>query len=686
MAAAGDSADWELSNQRYLGAALTWLRLRLEHQARASRAGSPEEDSELQQAQLLLSVAEATEPPPAMAILAARFGLSRFERNVLLLCAAMELDTRIPELCARAQHDAARQFPTFALAFSLFEDAAWDALAPDRPLRRWHFLEVHRSALQPLTTSALKADERIVSYLKGLNYLDERLSPLVAPAELTSSVVDAVSESQAEVVEAIVRAVEGSFLTGRRGPVHLFGADSASKELVAQRVAQRLGCRMYRLPIELLPKDPLELETLARLWERESSLLPLALYFDARDIDGAHAAEASPSGPIPGTLRRFLSQSNSLVFLSTRELPGTAGAALLSAEVQKPTPLEQRAAWAAALTDVPEGTDKLLTSHFNLNVAAIEQIAREVSANGGQGTPAQRQDRVWRACLQRCSPELDVLAQRIEPKATWKDIVLDESALDLLRQIAHQVRERSVVYDDWGFRRKLSRGLGVNALFAGDSGTGKTMAAEVLANELNLNLYRIDLSGVVSKYIGETEKNLRRLFDAAENGGTLLFFDEADAIFGKRGEVKDSHDRYANIEINYLLQRIEAYTGVAILATNMRSAIDPAFLRRLRFVVSFPFPAVRDRKLIWERSFPAQAPLAELDWAWLARLNLSGGSIINIALNAAFRASRDGRAICMPVVIEAIRDEYRKLERPVNEADLRWKNGNGAHAAEPTRA
>ena len=251
--------------------------------------------------------------------------------------------------------------------------------------------------------------------------------------------------------------------------------------------------------------------------------------------------------------------------------------------------------------------------------------------------------------------------------ATWDDLVLPPDTTALLRQITDQVRQRLHVYDAWGFRAKMNRGLGISALFAGDSGTGKTMAAEVLANDLRLDLYRIDLSAVVSKYIGETEKNLRRLFDAAEDGGAILFFDEADALFGKRSEVKDSHDRYANIEINYLLQRMEAYRGLAVLATNMKTALDPAFMRRLRFIVNFPFPGLPERRLMWEKVFPPQAPVAGLDYDQLARLNLTGGLIHNIALNAAFMAAGQKPAlITMPIVREAIRVEMRKLDRPIN--------------------
>ena len=220
---------------------------------------------------------------------------------------------------------------------------------------------------------------------------------------------------------------------------------------------------------------------------------------------------------------------------------------------------------------------------------------------------------LWDACRMQARPRLDDLAQRIEPAASWDDLVLPEQQLETLREIAVHVRQRATVYETWGFATKGARGLGISALFSGVSGTGKTMAAEVLANELRLDLYRIDLSAVVSKYIGETEKNLRRVFDAAEEGGAILLFDEADALFGKRSEVKDSHDRYANIEVSYLLQRMEAYRGLAILTTNLKGALDTAFLRRIRFIVHFPFPDAAQRADIWRRIFPRQTPTENLD-------------------------------------------------------------------------
>jgi SpoVK/Ycf46/Vps4 family AAA+-type ATPase len=287
-------------------------------------------------------------------------------------------------------------------------------------------------------------------------------------------------------------------------------------------------------------------------------------------------------------------------------------------------------------------------------------------------TPADRRERLWNACLAATRPLLDRLAERIEPKASWDDIVLPDAEMKLLSQIASQVRNRGRVYETGGFAATRSRGLSINALFTGESGTGKTMAAEVLANELKLGLYRIDLSSVVNKYIGETEKNLRRLFDAAEDGGAILFFDEADALFGKRSEVKDSHDRYANIEINYLLQRLESFSGLAIMATNMKGALDPAFLRRIRFILEFRAHTPAERAMIWQKIFPSQTETAGLDYERLSRLNLNGGSINNVAINAAFLAAQAGTQVTMPLVLEAARTEFLKLKRPLSEADFQW--------------
>ncbi len=285
-------------------------------------------------------------------------------------------------------------------------------------------------------------------------------------------------------------------------------------------------------------------------------------------------------------------------------------------------------------------------------------------------SPASFTDELWNTCRLLARPRLAELAQRIESTATWNDLVLPERERELLRRIALHVRQRVKVYESWGFGARGSRGLGISALFAGASGTGKTMAAEVLANELRLDLFRIDLSQVVSKYIGETEKNLSRVFDAAEEGASILLFDEADALFGKRSEVKDSHDRYANVEVSYLLQRMEAYRGLAILTSNRKNALDQAFLRRIRFVIDFPFPEVAQRAEMWRRVFPLHTPTEGLQIDRLARLRVSGGNIQNIAIGAAFLAADAQQPVRMQHLLSSTRSEFAKLETPLADAEV----------------
>ncbi|XHX79877.1 MAG: ATP-binding protein [Stenomitos frigidus ULC029] len=650
-----DSIPWHEANARHLSAAIHWLRLKLQQRMPDATVTT----AEIAIAEERMLETAAIDPPPALITLSFALGLTEFEQSLLLLCAAMELDTEITSFCAKIQGESQR-YPTFALALSLFDQPIWDVVSPERPLRSWRLIEIHQSGAQPLTVSPIKADERIVNYLKGLNYLDDRLSALLSPVTIpvaAESPAQLLAPSQQQVAETIAEQVDVIPHWYQVPLIQLLGSDRTSKQLVALAVAEQMGMPLYRMRVELLPTQASELETLVRLWQREMQLYPVALYLDGAAIEG------STSNSPAAALRTFLDSTHGLFFLDLREQSGSFDQPTLSFEVAKPLPIEQCQAWQQSLGGGENAA--VLASQFNLNLPEIQQIARTT----------QEDDRLWHGCLVRTRPRLDTLAQRLDTKATWDDLVLPPGETDLLRQMAAQVRHRSTVYDEWGFRSRMNRGLGVNALFAGESGTGKTMAAEVIANELRLNLYRIDLSSVVSKYIGETEKNLRKLFDAAEDGGAILFFDEADALFGKRSEVKDSHDRYANIEVNYLLQRIEAYSGLAILATNLKASMDTAFLRRLRFIINFPFPSLVDRQRLWEKVFPPEVPKApDLDYAWLAQMPLTGGSIINIALNAAFAAAtREEKQITMPSVLAAARSEFRKLDRPINEVDFAWK-------------
>lgn len=664
-----DLALWQKNNDEYLSAAIFWLRLRLMHlieqqhmefDSLSLQKTTPVSEPQIEQAFAVMQQAAASDPPPALIILSNRLGLEQFETQILLLCAAMEFDTRIGALCAKAQSDAAQRYPTFALALALFDNPVWAALSPERPLRYWQLIEINQPAAQPLTISALRVDERIVNYLKGLNYLDDRLKPLIVPM---TDAIDVLPPSQQQQAESIVQHIHAS---SHLPIVNLFGADSISKRAISKHAAEALGLNVYRLSAEVLPAAWTELETLARLFERECCLLPIALYLDVQDNDKELPA-----------VNRFLARlgrQSGLVFLDTRESWSQVGRDILMLDIAKPTLAEQEGIWHQLLGECAGSISALLAGQFNLNFPEIQRIAY-AAPNTAISNAIDEQsilNYAWDACLTVTRPRLDTLAQRLEVKArAWDDLILPEAEKKLLQQIVNQVSQRHFVYERWGFSRRMSRGLGISALFAGESGTGKTLAAEVIAHELKLNLYRIDLSQVVSKYIGDTEKNLRRLFDAAEDGGTILFFDEADALFGKRSEVKDSLDRYANIEINYLLQRMEAYRGLAILATNMKSALDTAFMRRLRFIVNFHFPDIPERKRIWEKVFPKETDKEVLDYEQLARFNLTGGSIQNIAINAAFLAANIGSPVTLPLIFEAVRGEFRKLEKSVNEAEFR---------------
>lgn len=690
--------DWERANGRFLADQLATLRARLERLARKDSdekrsdgthvavsaappptwfgrlfkrdAGTPAERAVMPplaapapaptplSAPVGDAASEAAAPLPALTTLAQRLGLSDFERDVLLLCAAMELDTRTAVLCAQAQHDASKPYPTFALAMALFDEPAWDAMSPERPLRYWRLVDVATSTAQPLVGSLLRADERIVSYLKGANYLDERIAPLLAALPEPTFELPL---SQQSLVDAIVERLRHAD-AGAVPIVQLLGNDPASKQLIAARIAERLGLRAQRVAAEAIPATLAEQEMLLRLWQRECALLPLALYIDALETERA--------GAVGAALQRALARFGGLAFLDARE-PWPLDRVSLRVDIAKPKPAEQRALWNAELGADHAAAANRVAVYFDFGASAIRAAAAAALALAG-GDAQKLPALLWTQCIDGARPVLDQLAQPVEAKARWDDLELPSAEKALLRQIADQVEHRGTVYDDWGFRERMNRGLGISVLFAGESGTGKTMAAEVIANELGLLLYRIDLSAVVNKYIGETEKNLRRLFDAAEGGGAILLFDEADALFGKRGEVKDSHDRYSNIEVNYLLQRMEAFRGLAILATNMKSALDQAFLRRLRFIVRFPFPGIGEREAIWRRALPSAVATVAIDYRRLARFNLTGASIHSIALNAAFLAARDRSPLGMPMLLDAARGEFRKLEKPVNESDFRW--------------
>ena len=651
---------FEELNQRYLALEIARVRKALEHHIKHPGEKYQKAASDGTNAQDLLQIRNEMEFPPPLETLCAAFGLSAFERDVLLLCAGVELDSALASLLEKACGANRKSQPTFVLALAVLAEGHWSALPPLSPLRYWRLIEV--SNTENLTTAALKIDECILHYLAGLSYFDERLKGYIKPLQL--------SEKPAPSHEAIVNQAVAAYAHGAKDtrlPVlQLYGNDSSSQYAVAAAICSASGANLESLNAQIIPHDPRELEALVRLCDRQAVLTQSILLLDCSGIE-------SSDRTMEGFVSRFVDEVQSTLILAGRERRPLTERNSISFEISKPTAVEQLALWQQVLhRESIDGRITSLVSQFNLSAAAIKAVCDE-AAGRKNGNSAENDFGLllWDVCLIQTRRRMDELAQRINSKATWADLVLPEAPRQTLMEIAAQVRQRLKVYETWGFGARISRGLGITALLVGPSGTGKTMAAEVLANELHLDLYRIDLSQVVSKYIGETEKNLRRVFDAAEDGGAILLFDEADAIFGKRSEVKDSHDRYANIEVSYLLQRMEDYRGLAILTTNNKEAIDTAFMRRIRFLIQLPFPGVEQRKEIWRRIFPPATPTAGLDIDKLARLNVSGGNIKNIALYAAFLAAEAGEPVRMSHLLRAARVEYSKLEMSLTDSEIR---------------
>lgn len=634
-------STWVEANQHYLVAEFARLKLRL---------GA---DGDMPAAVGMVDAARAALPAPAaIDVLANVFGLSAFERDVVLLSAGVEMDSGLAARCATAQGQPQRAYATFGMALGAFEDPHWDAVTPLRPLRRWRLIEVDESS--GLTQGRLRIDERILHYLAGVNYLDVRVRNLMRPVMPPSIMAEAHRIVCDELRSAIAQ------MTASDAPlVVLTGDDALGQADIAAAVATELGLSLRIVRAEDLPAGHAELDALATLWQREAALFGVTLLVTCGD------------DALPRVASRLIEELRSLVFVSAAQ-PQSFERPALRFTANKPDTIEQKRLWQQALGQSAarlNGALDGIASQFRLSARPIHTQGAQLASALAVST--QPEALLWSACRSMGRSKLDELAQRVEVAAGWDDLVLPEAQKATLQQIGAHVRNRLKVHLEWGFAGKGARGLGISALFAGESGTGKTMAAEVLAKELQLDLYRIDLSSVVSKYIGETEKNLRRVFDAAEESGAILFFDEADALFGRRSEVKDSHDRYANIEVSYLLQRMEAYRGLAILTTNLKAALDTAFQRRLRFVVQFPFPDQAMRELIWRSTFPPSAPLGRIDYPKLARLSVAGGNIRNIALNAAFDAADREEPLSMEHLLQAAYHEASKRERPLSDAETR---------------
>ncbi len=602
---------------------------------------------------------------PALDRASSLFGLGAFERDVILLCLAPEMDADFGKIYAYAQDDASRKFATPHLALSLFagRNENWlqarQSLLPGSPLRRFCLVRLEAGPMGAALPSAspLRLEEDLIDVLLGIDRMNDQLEVYLRPLPrpLLAPGMDAVLENLLDCLREEERRAS-------LPRVNFFGPSGSGKKALAASLASRMGLGIYELSLSEIPTEATVRLSVQRLLEREAALCQFALYLDQGN------ATSTEKDSQHGLYQEIADKLNVFLIMGSRERQQTVRPAI-HVPLVRPAATEQKAFWRQALEDVPHrinGEFDRLVQQFDFGPSGVVQaVATARSAarlRSGAQPPEVTAEDLWHCCRHQ-GWQLEELAQSIIPCHDWDDIVLPPDVLRELHEIASQVAQRAKVYDHWGFGAKLSRGRGISALFAGPSGTGKTLAAEILAQDLDLSLYRIDLSGVVNKYIGETEKNLKRVFDAAEQTGAILFFDEADALFGKRSEVKDSHDRYANIEINYLLQRMEDYRGLAVLATNRKSSLDKAFLRRLRFLVDFSLPDRGQRALIWQRMFPPEAELRGVDFEALSKLEVSGGNIRNISINAAFLAAGEEKAIEMTHLMLAARREYRKIEK-----------------------
>jgi AAA+ superfamily predicted ATPase len=580
-----------------------------------------------------------------------RLGLDPLDSAVLVLCAAPELDPRFGRLYAYLHDDVTRRLASPRLAADLLAGDGVEhsevlaCFGPDAPL-------VHRGAIRLPATDAIatladrpvKLADRLAAYLLGAGVLAEAVGGLR------------------------LRRLDAQPVTGRDEAVH--------------RIALLLAART-RLPLAVCGPDsagilaaaahaPLVLLS-ARELERPEAIsdgrLAAALSRGLLCLDGLE--DLSPAER--SRLLRAIDESSERIVLVAEQRSDAvvlSDHAALLVEVPHPNFAERRQAWTE-FTGCAETRE--VAAKFRLSIEQI-RAAAEVSLISARshGQPEPHRSDLDLGARQASSSRLGELASQINPAYAWDDLVLPERQLDLLRSISAYLRHRDRVLSEWGYEATVAGAVGLKVLFAGESGTGKTMAAQVLGSELGLDLFRVDLATVVSKYIGETEKNLERIFSAADGSNAILFFDEADALFGKRSEVSDAHDRYANIEVAYLLQRMERYPGAVILATNLRRNIDDAFARRLDFVIDFPFPEPEDRRRIWRLVLPAEAPIApDIDLDFLAnQFKLSGGSIRNCSLAAAFRAADEGTQIEMRHLVRAVAQEYGKQGRLTLEADF----------------
>ncbi|MCL6590427.1 MAG: ATP-binding protein [Firmicutes bacterium] len=625
----------------------------------------------------------------ALPQLARIFNLSSFEEQCILICLAPEIDRKYEKLYAYLQDDITRKKPSVDLILSLLLKSTEEKLAartvfdPQGPLLRFLLQcpDTISEETAPLISRFLKLDDRIVNFLLDINSIDRRLEKivrLVTPGN--SSEAGLIIPEELSQVRSVAKAASHRQMeTGKRIIFYFHGPYGTGKKRWAELICSDFGLPVLLVNLQKVLSSPVSNPELLQLLGREAVLQQAALVIDNFQmlLENQDKYQAELDLLIE-MIRTFVPVAFLISDRPWKPLGSVNGMIFVEQEFTIPPAIMRDKYWESFSKGyrLAPGIDlasvgvkfKFTPGQIRDSLANAEHLALQHSNQPGR----IETDDLYTACHNQSNQKLGTLARKIKPKYRWDDIVLPRDQQQQLREICNQVKYRQIVYGEWGFDRKLSLGKGLTSLFCGVPGTGKTMAAEIIAGELQLELYKIDLSQVASKYIGETEKNLARIFSEAETSNAILFFDEADALFGKRSEVKDAHDRYANIEIGYLLQRMEEYEGIVILATNLNKNIDEAFLRRIQFIIEFPFPDSKEREEMWRKIFPAETPKApDLDYSFLGeRLKITGGNIKNIILNAAFYAAGDGAGIGMKHILRAARREYQKMGKSFFKSDF----------------
>jgi SpoVK/Ycf46/Vps4 family AAA+-type ATPase len=615
---------------------------------------------------------------------AALFSLSPFEMDVFVICLGLELDVKYERLYAYLQDDATRRTLSVDLILNLLcrtqeeRASARSVFLSSSRLFRYSLIHCIDSSggARPFLSRSVKLDEGIAHHVLGGKGVDPRIASccrLIAPVNASSG-----SSDDLPLLKPFQRYLAES--PAEQWIALFSGQDLARQEETARRLCAESGVSLLKVDLEAFTEGAMPLSQVIPLIFRDAALKSAAVYVD--NID-AIVREADKNVGRLHVLEKAMEELGWVTFLAGRqavELSDSLKRQMLFA-VDFPLPAypERTRIWheyagnGTPAQDTPAYADLAARFHFtSREIRNALALARTKAMLRNGGDPQVTQADLEAACRAESNSRLIGFARKVQSTYSWDDLVLPPAHKQQLQEIIDHIRNHEAVYTEWGFSRKHSLGKGVNMLFSGPSGTGKTMAAGIISSELGLDCYKIDLSTVVSKYIGETEKNLNRIFAEAETSNAVLFFDEADALFGKRTEVKDSHDRYANIEVNYLLQKMEEHEGVVILATNLSKNMDEAFLRRVNFSVVFPFPEKEERLLVWNRVFPAEAPVGEdIDREFLARkFKITGGHIKNIAVGAAFLAKRDDSGITMRHVVLSAKREFQKIGKLTTKAEF----------------